>query len=114
MDTHTEFLLAEITRENNARLLGIEKQINGGKALRELSDAQSASDKVRELQTQLSREKDINKQASLRLEIEKALGSERAAWKQLGLAEAELENTKELNQLSRDYLAGKISQNDTS
>lgn len=111
-DAHTEFLLAEITRENNARLLGIEKQINGGKALRELSDAQSASDKVRDLQTQLSREKDINNQASLRLEIEKALGSERAAWKQFGLAEAELENTKELNQLSRDYLAGKISQND--
>lgn len=108
-DAHTQTILGNITRENNAQLLGIEKQISSGNALRELETASSATDKVQELQIQLSREKDVNKQAELRLSLEKATREEREAWASLKIAETEIKNIKEINSLTRDYLDGKIS-----
>lgn len=108
-DAHTQTVLGNIAKENNAQLLSIEKQINSGNALRELEGAASATDKVQELQVQLSREKDVNKQAVLRLSLEKATREEREAWGALGIAETEIKNIKEINGLTRDYLDGKIS-----
>ena len=108
-DAHTQTVLGNIAKENNAQLLSIEKQINSGNVLRELEGAASATDKVQELQVQLSREKDVNKQAVLRLSLEKATREEREAWGALGIAETEIKNIKEINGLTRDYLDGKIS-----
>ena len=107
-DTHTQTVLGNIAKENNAQLLSIEKQINNGNVLRELEGAASATDKVQELQVLLSREKDINKQAELRLSLEKAIREEREAWGALGIAEIEAINNIELIALKNLLNQGKI------
>jgi hypothetical protein len=107
-DAHTQTVLGNIAKENNAQLLSIEKQINSGNVLRELEGAASATDKVQELQVLLSREKDINKQAELRLSLEKAIREEREAWGALGIAEIEAINNLELIALKNLLNQGKI------
>ena len=107
-DAHTQTVLGNIAKENNAQLLSIEKQINSGNVLRELEGAASATDKVQELQVLLSREKDINKQAELRLSLEKAIREEREAWGALGIAEIEAINNVELIALKNLLNQGKI------
>jgi hypothetical protein len=107
-DAHTQTVLGNIAKENNAQLLNIEKQINSGNVLRELEGAASATDKVQELQVLLSREKDINKQAELRLSLEKAIREEREAWGALGIAEIEAINNLELIALKNLLNQGKI------
>lgn len=107
-DAHTQTVLGNIAKENNAQLLSIEKQINSGNVLRELEGAASATDKVQELQVLLSREKDVNKQAELRLSLEKAIREEREAWGALGIAEIEAINNLELIALKNLLNQGKI------
>jgi hypothetical protein len=107
-DAHTQTVLGNIAKENDAQLLSIEKQINSGNALRELEGASSATDKVQELQFQLSREKDVNKQAKLRLSLEEATREEREAWAALEIAETEIKNTKEIIALKTLLNQGKI------
>ena len=107
-DAHTQTVLGNIAKENNAQLLSIEKQINSGNVLRELEGAASATDKVQELQVLLSREKDVNKQAELRLSLEKAIREEREAWGALGIAEIEAINNIELIALKNLLNQGKI------
>ena len=107
-DAHTQTVLGNIAKENNAQLLSIEKQINSGNVLRELEGAASATDKVQELQVLLSREKDVNKQAELRLSLEKAIREEREAWGVLGIAEIEAINNLELIALKNLLNQGKI------
>jgi hypothetical protein len=107
-DAHTQTVLGNIAKENDAQLLSIEKQISSGNALRELEGASSATDKVQELQFQLSREKDVNKQAKLRLSLEEATREEREAWAALEIAETEIKNTKEIIALKTLLNQGKI------
>jgi hypothetical protein len=107
-DAHTQTVLGNIAKENDAQLLSIEKQISSGNALRELERASSATDKVQELQFQLSREKDVNKQAKLRLSLEEATREEREAWAALEIAETEIKNTKEIIALKTLLNQGKI------
>jgi hypothetical protein len=107
-DAHTQTVLGNIAKENDAQLLSIEKQISSGNALRELERVSSATDKVQELQFQLSREKDVNKQAKLRLSLEEATREEREAWAALEIAETEIKNTKEIIALKTLLNQGKI------
>ncbi len=107
-DAHTQTVLGNIAKENDAQLLSIEKQISSGNALRELEGASSATDKVQELEFQLSREKDVNKQAKLRLSLEEATREEREAWAALEIAETEIKNTKEIIALKTLLNQGKI------
>ncbi len=107
-DAHTQTVLGNIAKENDAQLLSIEKQISSGNALRELERVSSATDKVQELEFQLSREKDVNKQAKLRLSLEEATREEREAWAALEIAETEIKNTKEIIALKTLLNQGKI------
>lgn len=113
-DAHTQTILGNIARENNAQLEAIAKRVSSGQALQELEAAEGATDRVQELQAQIEREKEVNKQSELRLSLEKALREEREAWAALAIAETEVENMKELNASTQDYLNGRITQEDVA
>lgn len=104
----TDVIISGLKKEQDASIANMESQTRAGEILRSRISLIESSNEIVFLEQQLEREKDVNKQAELSLQLEKARTAEVEARKQVILDEFELEQNAFKSNLETQARAGEL------